>query len=152
MQVCRRHLVDTVIPSQPVVADSIVSSILVRNGYWSGCSRAKERIAGDIVRMNFVQSSQSVRMSSVRILRSQQRNIFALVEPIGGLEGVTDQFGHRENARPGCRIFRHLHTFVEVLAKLWVIDETGDDVIPQLVTLRQGPSTSQLVGDQELFN
>ena len=65
-----------------------------------------------------------------RILRSQQRNIFALVEPMGGLEGVTYQFGHRENTRPGCRIFRRLHTFVEVLAELWVIDETGDNAIP----------------------
>ena len=71
---------------------------------------------------------------------------------MGGLEGVADQFGHRENARPACRIFRRLHTVVEVLAELWVIDEPGDNPIPELVTLRQGPSTSQLVGDQELFN
>ena len=71
---------------------------------------------------------------------------------MGGLERVTYQFGHRESARPGCRIFRQLHTFVEVLAKLWVIDETGDNAIPQFVTLRQGPTTSQLVGDHELTN
>jgi hypothetical protein len=49
---------------------------------------------------------------------------------MGGLERVTNQFGHRKSARTGCRIFRHHHTVVEVLAKLWVIDETVDNVIP----------------------
>jgi hypothetical protein len=43
-------------------------------------------------------------------------------------------------------------TFVEVLAKLWVIDEIGDNPIGYLVTLRHGPSTSQFVGDQGLMN
>ncbi len=49
---------------------------------------------------------------------------------MGGLKRVTYQFGHRENARPVCRIFRRLHTLVEVLAKLWVIDKADDNPIP----------------------